>query len=139
MIGTACSTCLTIQIFFLGFQQTVAFSPVYLCYSLNMSEYVSFLCFITCNLSIPVCSHRVSRATMDCHPKGLASLSWCARTNQVPICLLAHIHVCLTQFRLHPTVTSIEMETYIYMPTVVLRLRPFNSCLPPLSFLHVDQ
>ena len=43
------------------FQQTIAFLPFHKCLSFIMSEYISFLCSIFCNLSIPVFFHRLSR------------------------------------------------------------------------------
>lgn len=81
-------------------------------------SYVSFVS----NLSIPVCSHRLIPATMDHHPKVLAPSSWCARAIQIPICLLGHIHVYLTQLRPHPPVTSTEVKTYLQTATTALRL-----------------
>ena len=41
-----CMTCPAIQRILFLFKQLIAFSPVHICLSLNMSEYVSFLCFI---------------------------------------------------------------------------------------------
>ena len=38
-------------------------SHIYTFFSLNMSEHVSFLCFILCLFSIYLCPHRLSRAT----------------------------------------------------------------------------
>ena len=84
----------------------------------KVHSYVSFIC----NVSIPVCSHRLIRATMDRHPKRSIPSSWWARAVQIVICLLAHIHVCLIQFRLHPQVNSTEMKTYFHTPTMALRL-----------------
>ena len=90
---------------------------VWICLNMFHSNF-SFVC----NLSILVCSHRVSRSTIDRQPKGSAPLSWCARAMQIPICLLENIHVCLTQFRFHPQVTSTEVKTYLHTPTIALRL-----------------
>ena len=63
-------------------------------------SHVSFIC----NLSILVCYHRLSRATMDRHPKGSALLSWSAKSKltrcatlmckEQRVRLSAHIHVC---------------------------------------------
>ena len=47
-----------------------------------------------CNLSIPACSHRLSRATMDCRPYGSTLLSWCAKSNISPHSFL-DTHSCL--------------------------------------------
>ena len=98
-----------------------------------------------CNLSISLCSHRCSRETMDHYQKGSIVLSWCARAIQILICLLTHNHVCLTQFRPHPSVTSTEAKSYLHTPTVALKLhskphlrlpvcRPSRSSLPSLSY-----
>ena len=38
-------------------------SHIYTFFSLNMSEHVSFLCFILCLFSVYLCPHRLSRAT----------------------------------------------------------------------------
>ena len=38
-------------------------SHIYTFFSLNMSEHVSFLCFILCLFSVYFCPHRLSRAT----------------------------------------------------------------------------
>ena len=82
-----CMTCLALQMFLFWFRQTIEFFPVYFCLvwiCLNMfPSYISFLC----NLSIPVCSHRLSRANTGCNPKGFPPLSWWSREIQVPICL----------------------------------------------------
>ena len=43
-------------------------------------SHVSLICY----LSTPVCSHRLSRATMDRHPKGSALLSWPAKSKLIP-------------------------------------------------------
>lgn len=71
--------------------------------------------------------------------------SWWARAAQILVCLLAHIHVFLTQFRPHRKVNSTEMKTYFHTPTMALRLhslphrrlpihRPFRLLLPALSY-----
>ena len=117
-----CMTCLALQMFLFWFRQTIEFLPLYFCLvwiCLNMfPSYISFLC----NLSISVCSHRLSRATTGCNPKGFPPLSWWSREIQVPICLQTHIHVCLTQFKLHPAVSSTGVKTQLCTPTVALRL-----------------
>ena len=104
-------------------------------------SHVSFIC----SVSIPVCRQRLSRATMDRHPKGPAPLSCCARAIQIPVYLLGHIHVRLTHLWPHAPVTSTEVKTYLHTLTIALTFhgqphwrltvhRPFNSSLPPLSF-----
>ena len=55
------------------------------------------MCFIpsvSC-LSIPACPHRPSRVTMDHHPEGSASPSWCKESNPSPH-LFASTHSWLT-------------------------------------------
>ena len=107
-------TCLTLQTFSFWFLQTTYFGQfIYVSILLRLNMFQSHVLFI-CYLSIQVCSHRISRATMDHHPKGSAPLSWCARAIQIPICLLAHINVCLTQFRPHLPVTPTEVKTYLH-------------------------
>ena len=101
------TTCLTLQIYlcFNFSRQLHSRQFIYVWVGICLNMFCSCVSFI-CNLSIPVCSHGLSRATMDHHPKELAPSSWCARAIQVPICLPAHVFVCLTQFRLQPPVTS---------------------------------
>ena len=83
-----------------------------------------------CNLSTPVCSHRLSWTTMDCHPNESVPLTWCAKAIQVPIFLVAQIHVYFThphrihttQFRCYRPVTLTEAKTHLYTSTEALRL-----------------
>ena len=57
-----CISCLTLQVFLFWIQQIIAFLPFHTCLSFIMFEYVSFLCSIFCNLSIPVFFRTLSRA-----------------------------------------------------------------------------
>ena len=76
-----CITCLVNTNFVLVFTDNCAFVNLLILYfrvwkCLN----VLFLCFIHLQFSILVCSHRLSRATTDRHPEGLALLSRCAKS-----------------------------------------------------------
>ena len=81
----------------LWFAQTITFSPVYLFYIFEFKHVC--ICFIpmchSFSLSNPVCSHRLSRATMGHHTKGSALLSWPAKSNLSPHSFVG-THSCLT-------------------------------------------
>ena len=140
------------------FAHIFTISPVYLlfwavCICLWICLYM-FLSQVS-YLPIPVCSYRLSWATMDCHPKRIALLSWRTESNPSPYSF-ASTHSCFfhsspqnphsTQFRLHPPVTSNEVRKHLHTPTLRLKLtlrlkcqphqrlpvhRPFKSLLPP--------
>ena len=74
------------------FAQAITFLPVYLYFWVWTCLYM-FHSFVS-HLSIPVCSHRLIRETMDHHPKGLVPLSWCTKSN-LSSHLFVSIHSCL--------------------------------------------
>ena len=86
-----CITCLA-NTYFVWFAQAITFLPVYLYFWVWTCLYM-FHTFVS-HLSIPVCSHRLIRETMDHHPKGLVPLSWCTKSN-LSSHLFVSIHSCL--------------------------------------------
>ena len=101
-----CITCLANTNFVLVCTDYYFFTSLFILYFwvwICLNIFHSHVSFIF-NLSIPVCSHRLSRATMDRHPKGSTLLSWSTKSNltrcatlmckEQRIRLSAHIHVC---------------------------------------------
>ena len=90
------------------------------------------ICFFptVSHLSIPVCSHRLSRATMDRHQKGQSHYIDVQITTLVPIRLPAYTHVCsflfhkiyATQFGLYGPLTSTEVrKRLVHLTAVALK------------------
>ena len=52
---------------------------------------------IICYLSVPVCSHRLSKVIMDCHPKGSGLPCWYEKSN-LSLHSFVSTHLCLFHF-----------------------------------------
>ena len=145
---TDCIICLASTHLF-WFAQTITISPVHLCFWVWTCLYMFH--FHVSYLSIPIYSHRLSRATMDHHPKGSALLSWRTEGHPSPHSF-GSTHSCLfhsspqnPHYQVQPPLTSRpnwSEKTPSHPNTGIKTLdptllkaaspcRPFKSFLPP--------
>ena len=88
--GSAEQSTYTFLVNWLAYNLLIALPALSTQIILWFSFHVSFIC----NLSIPVCSHRLSRATMDQHPKMADPNILCAKS-KLTSNSLAGTHSCL--------------------------------------------
>ena len=124
-----CMTCLAIQRILFPFEQTIAFSPVHICLSLNMSEYISILRFLHLQSFHPSVLPYTQQSIHGL-PTKMVSSTILGGKSDLSSHLSAHIHVCFTlphkiytiQFRLHSPVISTEVKKDLYTQIGALRL-----------------